>query len=284
MEVIEHSSEVHTIDLGILKLHEKRKFLLMSDIHLDSKKCDRELFKKHLDYAKEKGAGVLIFGDLMDLMQGKNDRRGSKTSLRKEYLLAPYFDSVIEDVTEFLLPYADEIKLITYGNHETAIIRHNEIDALNSLIFNLNTKKKETDSRIFKGAYNGYVRIRSQRGNKLGNRSQKYIKYHHGAGGNAPVTGGAISQSRAAGMFPDADIVVMGHIHQYNMRVITTEKIAQNFKIKRHDQYHLRTSSYKYHGDWETEKMFPKGALGCWEVEFTQKKKGLEFRCTTLLS
>lgn len=284
MKIIEHNPQVHTIDLGILRTGEKRSFLFMSDIHLDSKKCDRKLFKSHLDYAKEKGAGVLIFGDLMDLMQGKNDRRGSKQSLRKEYLLAPYFDSVIQDTTEFLLPYADVIKLITYGNHETAIIRHNETDALNSLIFNLNVKKKDSDSRIFKGAYNGYVRIKSQYTSESGSRTQRYIKYHHGAGGNAPVTGGAISQSRAAGMWPDADIVVMGHIHQYNMRVITSEKIAQNFKIKRHDQYHLRTSSYKYHGDWETEKMFPKGAMGCWEVEFEQTKKALNFKCTTLLN
>lgn len=284
MKVIEHNPQVHTIDMGILRTNEAKSFLLMSDIHLDSKKCNRKLFKSHLEYAKEKGAGVLIFGDLMDLMQGKNDRRGSKQSLRKEYLLAPYFDSVIQDVTDFLLPYADIIKLITYGNHETAIIRHNEIDALNSLIFNLNMKKKESDSRIFKGAYNGYVRVKSQYTSKAGPKYKRYIKYHHGSGGNAPVTGGAISQSRAAGMWPDADIVVMGHIHQYNMRVITSEKIGQNFKIKRHDQYHLRTSSYKFHGDWETEKMFPKGAMGCWEVEFTQKKSGLDFRCTTLLS
>lgn len=282
MKVIEHSHQVHTIDLGILRTKEKRNFLLMSDIHLDSKKCDRELFRKHLDYAKEKGAGVLIFGDLMDLMQGRNDRRGSKQSLRKKYLEAPYFDSVVEDVTEFLLPYADIIHMICYGNHETAIIKHNEIDALNSLIFNLNTKKKETDSRIFKGAYDGYVKVKSQYTSKNGPKSSRLIKYHHGAGGNAPVTGGTISQQRASSMYPDADIVVMGHIHQFGMRIIASEKLAQNFRIKRHDQYHLRTSSYKYHGDWETEKMFPKGALGCWEVEFTQERKSLEFRCTTL--
>ena len=284
MKVVEHSQEVHTIDLGINLKGAKQSFLLMSDIHLDSKKCDRNLFKKHLDYAKNKGSGILIFGDLMDLMQGKNDKRGSKSSIRKEYLLAPYFDAVVQDATEFLLPYADNIKLITYGNHETAIIRHNETDALNSLIFNLNTKKKPTDSRIFKGAYNGYVRIRSQYSTDKGRSHEKYIKYHHGAGGNAPVTGGAISQSRAAGMWPDADIVVMGHIHQYNMRVITTEKIGRDYKIKRHDQYHLRTSSYKHPGEWETEKMFPMGAHGCWEVEFIQNRTSLDFKCTTLVS
>ena len=60
--------------------NQEHKFLLMSDIHIDSRKCDRALLKKHLDQAKAEGAGVFIFGDLFDAMQGKYDPRSAKNA------------------------------------------------------------------------------------------------------------------------------------------------------------------------------------------------------------
>ena len=47
-----------------------KKVLLLSDIHWDNPKCDRELLKRHLDQAKEIGADVLLNGDTFCLMQG----------------------------------------------------------------------------------------------------------------------------------------------------------------------------------------------------------------------
>ena len=39
------------------------KVLLLSDLHWDNPKCDRELLKKHLDQAKEQGCPILLNGD-----------------------------------------------------------------------------------------------------------------------------------------------------------------------------------------------------------------------------
>jgi UDP-2,3-diacylglucosamine pyrophosphatase LpxH len=52
------------------------RFLLISDVHWDAIDCDRRLLKKHLDEAVATDSMVLINGDLFDLMQGRNDRRG----------------------------------------------------------------------------------------------------------------------------------------------------------------------------------------------------------------
>ena len=74
----------------------------------------------HTDEAQELGASVFIFGDLADLMQG-GDPRGSYADLRPEYKSVVYVDEVIQDVGEKLSKYADVIKFISKGNHETNI-------------------------------------------------------------------------------------------------------------------------------------------------------------------
>ena len=76
---------------------EKYPFLLTSDHHFDSTKCDREKLKKHHNLAKEKEAGIFCFGDLFDVMQGRSDRRGSKEDLRSEYSGGNYYDLVVDD-------------------------------------------------------------------------------------------------------------------------------------------------------------------------------------------
>ena len=50
-------------------------FMLRSDAHHDSAHCRRDLEKRHLELAMEKGAYILDAGDLFDAMQGRNDKR-----------------------------------------------------------------------------------------------------------------------------------------------------------------------------------------------------------------
>jgi UDP-2,3-diacylglucosamine pyrophosphatase LpxH len=59
-----------------IQMDKDQDVLMISDVHFDNPKCDRKLLKKHLDEAKRRNAKVLINGDLFDLMQGKNDKRG----------------------------------------------------------------------------------------------------------------------------------------------------------------------------------------------------------------
>jgi hypothetical protein len=48
----------------------KAKIAILSDIHWDNPKCDRQLLKKHLDYCLEHNIPVHINGDMFCLMQG----------------------------------------------------------------------------------------------------------------------------------------------------------------------------------------------------------------------
>jgi UDP-2,3-diacylglucosamine pyrophosphatase LpxH len=98
-----------------------RYFLFISDVHLDSVHCDRVKLKQHLDLALERNAIVFIFGDLLDLMQGKYDPRSNKADLNPKYNTARYIDEVINDVVDFLMPYKSIMAFYSPGNHETSV-------------------------------------------------------------------------------------------------------------------------------------------------------------------
>ena len=70
---------------------------LLSDLHWDNPKCDRNLLKKHLDYCLENDIKVMLNGDTFCLMQGKFDPRRSKKDIRPEHNKVNYLDAVIVD-------------------------------------------------------------------------------------------------------------------------------------------------------------------------------------------
>ena len=116
----------------------KQPFLLSSDVHYDNPKCDRDLYHKHLDQAKERGAGVFCFGDFFCLMQSRKDRRGSKSDIRPEHNGSNYFDLVINEAAKKMAPYSQNIILFSDGNHETAVVKNMETNPLERLVAILN--------------------------------------------------------------------------------------------------------------------------------------------------
>lgn len=252
-----------------------KRFLLLSDIHFDSKSCDRDLLKVVLQEAKSTNSLILFNGDFFDMMQGRNDRRGTKGSVRKEYLGDNYFDLVIQDAYEFLKPYANNICIMADGNHETAITRNNETNPLDRLCYLL---RKEGNSSVEHTGYQGWLAIKL----KFTNNSyfSFYIKMHHGSGGNARVTKGVIEHNRMSTYVEGADLIWLAHTHtQYCMhstveRMNTSPKI--NIKLER--VYHIRTGCWKQEykeGGWSIEKGFgPSEIGGYWlELNATSRQK-----------
>ena len=83
-------------------------YLLLSDVHWDNPHCDRALLKKHLDMAKVRGAGIMVFGDFFCAMQGKYDPRGAKGNIRPEHDVPNYLDALVDSAAEYLLPYREK--------------------------------------------------------------------------------------------------------------------------------------------------------------------------------
>ena len=261
MKLIKHGGNVHELILE----KDNYKIAMLSDLHWDNPKCDRELLKKHLDYCKQENIPVMINGDLFCLMQGRGDNRRNKSDIRPEHNNARYLDSVVETAVEWFTPYADILTVIGYGNHETAIIKWQETDILQRFVDLLNLK---CHSNVQVGGYGGWLIAKVTNNGKL---LPIKIKYFHGSGGGGIVTKGAINLTRALETYEGFDVFAMGHIHENSARndvrdsLEATAKIG--YRIKQKPIHSMITGCYKEeYGDgskgWHVERGAPIKPIG----------------------
>ena len=243
-----------------------KKVLLLSDIHWDNPKCDRDLLKRHLDQAKEIGADVLLNGDTFCLMQGAYDPRKNKADIRPEHNKSNYLDAVVNDAVQWFSPYAHLIKVVGYGNHETNILKRQETDVIERFVYGLNSNN-ETSVEV--GGYGGWIVYGFQRDSGQG-RTTFNIKYFHGSGGGGPVTKGTIQFNRMSTMVEGADMVWMGHVHEDHELTYTVERLSSNNKVHLKNILMVRTATYKEEyndgkGGWHVERgASPKPLGGRW--------------------
>lgn len=252
--------------MRIEKNWEETKVLLISDLHWDNPKCDRDLLKKHLDQAVKGNHDILINGDLFCLMQGSYDPRKSKSDIRPEHNHANYFDAIINTAVDWFEPYAQHIKLIGYGNHETSILKRQETDIIERFVTLLNYK---SGTNIQVGGYGGWVRYQFNDGSAT--QSFK-IKYMHGFGGGGAVTRGTIQHNRMSVNVEGADAIWMGHVHEDYELTYTVEELTIKDTVQLRDILMIRTSAYKEeYGDgskgWHIERgASPKPIGGRWLI------------------
>ena len=250
---MEKKNDSYVVDIDYKK-NKQFKYLLLSDVHFDSTKCDRKLLKKHLDEAKEINAPIFIFGDFFDCMGGKWDKRSTKADIRPEYQTQTYFQDIARDAAKFLAPYKELIYLLADGNHETSIKVRHEFDLLDDLSDRL--------GGINRGKYSGFIRFRFHKGDS--NRFSKILYYTHGGGGNSPVTKGVIKTARRQESIM-SDIYVSGHVHtDFNMER-TMVYLSDQGVVKQKAQLHLQLGTYKNDfmtGGWADHKEFSAPNMG----------------------
>ena len=234
----------------------EQHILLTSDRHWDSGKSDRAMQKRHLQKALDHDALIMDFGDLFDAMQGRNDKRGSKSSVLQELNESDYFNQLVEQATDWFAPYSQHWLLMGTGNHETAIVRHNEFNLTRQLVWNLNRQ----GGNIHLGDYSNFVQFKFIHSKDHRTYFPTFTMwYHHGYGGNAPRSKGVLNVDTRSAVYPDADLLVAGHTHQTfmvpkaRMRVNTAGSITQD------KQMHIQIPSYKvsnFRNGWEAERGF----------------------------
>jgi predicted phosphodiesterase len=253
------SEEVVTVRHSGIAQGWEQRYLLISDVHYDSPHCDRKMLTRHLDQAKERQAGVIVVGDWFDAMGGKADKRAHKAGVRQENQKDNYFDTLIEHSADYLTPYIDNLIILTDGNHETAILKHQETDLLHRLTKQLN---------VLHGGYSGFVRFMFT--GAKGNRTTRRLYYHHGSGGGGPVTKGVIQANRRAASV-DADIFVSGHIHEAWVVENMMVKCTDAGRIYLATQTHVQLPTYKQEygaSGYHIEKGRPAKPLGGYWLTF----------------
>jgi hypothetical protein len=201
-------------------------FMLSSDRHHDSKWCERELEKQHLDKAVKRDAFIIDAGDIIDGMQGRYDPRRMYEDLRPEYMVDNYYDAIVDDAVKFYKPYAQNWLLMGRGNHEDAIRKNANTDVTSRLVDHLN---RVDGAHIAEGGFGGWIRFMFGRTRP---ESSLKLKYFHGSEAtDSPVTRGTNQTNRQAVYLPDADIVVNGHNHNEYTLAIKRERLSNKGKL-----------------------------------------------------
>jgi predicted MPP superfamily phosphohydrolase len=91
MELTKIARNVHSLSLS----KEENRVALLSDIHWDNPKCDREMLKRHLDYCLENQIPVFINGDFFCLHAGSKVIKGEINQTSGLNTIMPkYLDSM----------------------------------------------------------------------------------------------------------------------------------------------------------------------------------------------
>jgi hypothetical protein len=262
----------------VYKVGFSQDFFLSADWHLDNPKCNRKLLTNHLNEAKEKEAGIFVFGDLFCAMQGKYDKRSSKSDIRPEHQSGKYLDKLVSTTYDFCEPYSDNFVLVSPGNHETAITKRHETDLTQRLIEKLKDANK---SPIEMGRYSGWIRFVFE--HESGGNIKKFnLFYHHGYGGGGPVTKGVIQTNRRGIYLPDATFIVGGHVHERWEVDIMRERLKQSGKTVIDTQRHIQLPTYKeeylQHGGWHVERGAPPKPLGGAWLRFFEKGSKIKYQ------
>lgn len=246
--------------------------LLTSDQHWDNPDSNHELQLKHLKEAKERGAFVMSAGDFFCLMQGKFDKRSSKSKIRAEHRNENYLDSIIDTSAEFFKPYAKNFVCIAMGNHEQSIADRYETNMIDRFCQVVN---RESKSRIYNGGFSGWLIFQFvEKVSGIKDVTNRIVlHYDHGYGGGGPVTADMIQHQRRSVYLPDADIVLSGHTHDSWLREIARVRLTSNGTVRHDIQTHIKIPSYKeeykdgYSG-WHATKGLPPKPTGAYWIRF----------------
>jgi hypothetical protein len=235
----------HTRNIHEITCQSGQEFLLISDLHWDNPHCDRGLLKNHLDEAVKRNAAIILNGDTYCCMGGKYDRRADKSLIRPEHNTDRYFDAIVDTSVEWFAPYAKNILLIGYGNHETAIIKHGETDLLQRFASTLNYA---TGSAVQVGGYGGTIDIRVLHDAIRG--VNFVVHYFHGHSGGGAVSRGVIHDQRLLAGTEGYDLTWMGHVHELYYHQNMVHRYDRSTKTLIQKPIHqLRTATYKEEWD-----------------------------------
>lgn len=214
-------------------------FLLMSDGHIDHTDHVAEVFDGLSREAMQRGAGILHNGDTLCAMQGRNDKRHNKASLKDELKKNAYWNALCKYGYDRLKPFKENLMWIGYGNHETAPIKNSEVDPLSMIVERLN----ETGGNIALGQYRSWVIIRAAK--KSGSSDSYRIRAFHGSGGGGPVTKAMIAHQRLIAQTDGADLIWTGHVHEYHDSLWIKDGLDSKFNPYPQKTYAVTTPGCK---------------------------------------
>ncbi len=242
----------------------ERWYWLQADVHYDAPDYLAGLHRRHLEDARKRGALIIDNGDMLDVIGGRNDKRGTKGGVRPEHSKDNYLDTVVDTAVAAHEKYADQFVYLGRGNHDLKVLKVCETDLLARFAEKLGAKRSPKLQPIHVAGYGGWIRFEfatnATTGSERGGAKQSFsVKMFHGSGGGGPVTKGVIQTNRRNAEC-DADIFVTGHIHEkWNLDTLK-EGLTAAGRVRVRESSHIQLGSYKQDfapdgaGTWHTQR------------------------------
>lgn len=240
--MIIHRYRVHS------ELGEPFPRFLASDLHMGSSNCDHQAITADFSNACDKGARILVNGDLFDAI-GPMDKRFDLNvlhhSIRGEKDLT---GAIVDLAVELLRPFRHNIDVMGIGNHEESWIKYYSTDPVRLLIARLNAE----GANIRHGSQAGYIVTQFVVPGFKGRQACHKLCYYHGTGGDSPVTKGMIDFQRQGRNWRH-DCLTFGHKHNITATVDAIGDVDSDGFVQ-HKQLGLQTGSYYQNYGENTEK------------------------------
>ena len=231
--------DVRKIPIIYETMGEVARLGLFSDAHIDPEGENKKL-KADLKTAADEGCRLHLGGDQGDNIIPADRKRYSRGKDRGDY--DAKLNIAVDAQFEIFRPYVDIIDRIGTGNHEESILKHHSYDMTRGLVSLLNHHRNKKLPPIMQGGYRGFVRYHF-RGASGGGGCSWVMFQHHGAGGGAYVTGGAIDLNRIASGF-GADLYWVGHKHDATIRQTVRPEINDAGNLVLRNLYGILTPGY----------------------------------------
>lgn len=255
-------------------------YLLQADEHFDNAKCDRERYKRDLDEAVARNAGIIKFGDFFCAMQGKHDKRSSMSELRDAHKVSAYSNALVNEAADFHEPYAKHLLMVGVGNHESGFLNKTGTDLTALFVEKMQDRYK---SPVVKGGYAGWIRFmfEMRRSQRLSLRAW----YTHGYGGGGPVTLDTIQAQRQMAYVHGADMMFSGHTHDAWLVERVAVSLNDAGRQQRISTIQCKIPTYKDEfrnasGGWHIETGKPPKPMGGYWLRLMYKGGTVRFTLT----
>jgi hypothetical protein len=224
------------------------RWSLTSDMHIGHIACDENRIADEVEQAADLGAWFHVNGDVFDCVPRADKKRFDSTQVVPEVRRSRNpRDVLVKRAFKLFAPAASRIVLIGNGNHEECWTRVNESDLVTDLIAMLNAHLADKGSthRIVHGKIRRWIvsklDVPSGQGKPL-TLTHKMLA-HHGAGGDASVTKGAVEHARIESG-NDYDCYTHGHKHWKTQGITKVQTVRPNGRVVERKRLVVQTGSY----------------------------------------
>jgi predicted phosphodiesterase len=198
---------------------------VLSDIHLGVRACDEALLQRAVDEIRRTPHMYWVgLGDVCDFV-GRSDKKRFRASALAPWIGVADIDDIaaaqVRKAVEVLGPIADKCLLFLMGNHEEAIAKYQDNDVYGAMRRGLEAQGMAEGVAT---GYAGMLRLVWDFNSRVNTLN---VLGHHGYGGGALLGGKALRLARYMADNPDADVVLMGHVHSALHTIQTVNRITR---------------------------------------------------------